>query len=204
YTAKESGNVSVQCPYSAPEYGAVSKAWCKEGALEDCSVLVTTNSKPPQYHRTFQQGKLTIQDDTKQGVVTITMGKLQAQDSGVYLCALYEHDHIFRMVEVTLNISEGDSQQAPVCLSTESLSTSLLPEDLCHRAYLLALRALPSALIWGGYTQSRAPAALLAPPSHILIFTLLCLLPASLDDTGYKLGSLSGLGVTQGVDLYPW
>ncbi|XP_074749860.1 triggering receptor expressed on myeloid cells 1 [Strix uralensis] len=106
YTAKESGNVSVQCPYSAPEYGAVSKAWCKEGALEDCNVLVTTNSKPPQYHRTFQQGKLTIQDDTRQGVVTITMGKLQAQDSGVYLCALYEHDHIFRMVEVTLNISE--------------------------------------------------------------------------------------------------
>uniref|UniRef100_A0A8C8E936 Ig-like domain-containing protein n=1 Tax=Otus sunia TaxID=257818 RepID=A0A8C8E936_9STRI len=105
----ESGNVSVQCPYSAPEYGAVSKAWCKEGALEDCSVLVSTNSKPPQYHGTFQQGKLMIQDDTKQGVVTVTMGKLQAQDAGVYLCALYEHDHIFRMVEVTLNISEGDS-----------------------------------------------------------------------------------------------
>uniref|UniRef100_A0A8D0EWB1 Ig-like domain-containing protein n=1 Tax=Strix occidentalis caurina TaxID=311401 RepID=A0A8D0EWB1_STROC len=126
YTAKESGNVSVQCPYSAPEYGAVSKAWCKEGALEDCSVLVTTNSKPPQYHRTFQQGKLTIQDDTKQGVVTITMGKLQAQDSGVYLCALYEHDHIFRMVEVMLNISEV----LEAILTAESFTHNALCLDL--------------------------------------------------------------------------
>uniref|UniRef100_A0A663MJ63 Ig-like domain-containing protein n=1 Tax=Athene cunicularia TaxID=194338 RepID=A0A663MJ63_ATHCN len=109
YTAKESGSVSVRCPYSAPEYGAASKAWCKEGAREGCSVLVTTNSKPSQYQRTFQHGKLTIQDDTEQGVVTITMGELQAQDSGVYSCALYEHNLIFRMVEVTLNISEGDS-----------------------------------------------------------------------------------------------
>ncbi|XP_026720282.1 uncharacterized protein LOC113489007 [Athene cunicularia] len=106
YTAKESGSVSVRCPYSAPEYGAASKAWCKEGAREGCSVLVTTNSKPSQYQRTFQHGKLTIQDDTEQGVVTITMGELQAQDSGVYSCALYEHNLIFRMVEVTLNISE--------------------------------------------------------------------------------------------------
>uniref|UniRef100_A0A663MKX4 Ig-like domain-containing protein n=1 Tax=Athene cunicularia TaxID=194338 RepID=A0A663MKX4_ATHCN len=109
YLLPESGSVSVRCPYSAPEYGAASKAWCKEGAREGCSVLVTTNSKPSQYQRTFQHGKLTIQDDTEQGVVTITMGELQAQDSGVYSCALYEHNLIFRMVEVTLNISEGDS-----------------------------------------------------------------------------------------------
>lgn len=56
---------------------------------------------------------------------------------------------------------------------------------------------------WGGYTQSGAPAELLAPRSHILILTLLRLLPASLDDTGYSLGSLSVLGVTVGVYLYP-
>ncbi|XP_009325734.1 PREDICTED: LOW QUALITY PROTEIN: uncharacterized protein LOC103919870 [Pygoscelis adeliae] len=37
-----------------------------------------------RYLRTPQQGRVTIQDDTQQGIVTITMEKLQAQDSGVY------------------------------------------------------------------------------------------------------------------------
>ncbi|XP_075030217.1 polymeric immunoglobulin receptor-like [Calonectris borealis] len=106
YTAKESGNVSVQCPYSAPDYGAVSKAWCKERARKACTVLVITNWKPRGYLRTPQQGRVTIQDNTQQGIVTITMEKLQARDSGVYWCALYEHAHLFRMVEVTLSISE--------------------------------------------------------------------------------------------------
>ncbi|XP_076214018.1 polymeric immunoglobulin receptor-like [Aptenodytes patagonicus] len=106
HTAKESGNVSVRCPYSAPDYGTVSKAWCKEGDRKACTILVHTNLEPSGYLRTPQQGRVTIQDDTQQGIVTITMEELQAQDSGVYWCALYEHDHLFRMVEVTLSISE--------------------------------------------------------------------------------------------------
>ncbi|XP_009982010.1 PREDICTED: triggering receptor expressed on myeloid cells 1, partial [Tauraco erythrolophus] len=108
YTAKESGDVSVQCLYRAQDYGAVSKAWCKEAAGNACTILVTTNKKPTSYHRAPQEGKVTIQDDTQQGIVTITMEKLQTQDSGVYWCALYEYAHLFRMVEVTLSISKGD------------------------------------------------------------------------------------------------
>ncbi|KAM6232480.1 polymeric immunoglobulin receptor-like [Spheniscus humboldti] len=106
HTAKESGNVSVRCPYSAPDYRTVSKAWCKERDRKACTILVNTNLEPSGYLRTPQQGRVTIQDDTQQGIVTITMEKLQAQDSGVYWCALYEHNHLFRMVEVTLSISE--------------------------------------------------------------------------------------------------
>ncbi|XP_068275625.1 CMRF35-like molecule 1 [Nyctibius grandis] len=109
YTVKESGNVSVQCRYSAQDYGAVSKAWCKEGARR-CTTLVTT-VKPSEYRRTLQQGRVTIQDDTQQGIVTITMEKLQARDSGVYWCALYEDPHLFRMVEVTLKVAEISSER---------------------------------------------------------------------------------------------
>lgn len=109
HTAKESGDVSVHCPYSAQDYGAVSKAWCKEGAGKPpCTVLVSTNRKSSGYLRTHPQGRVTIQDDTQQGIVTITMEKLQAPDSGVYWCALYEDTHLFRMVEVTLSVSEGE------------------------------------------------------------------------------------------------
>ncbi|KAM6044141.1 uncharacterized protein VSU04_013688 [Chlamydotis macqueenii] len=68
-----------------------------------------------------QQGRVTIQDDTQKGIVTVTMEQLQAEDSGVYWCALYEpsylyelshlyqQSHLFRMVEVTLNVSEGET-----------------------------------------------------------------------------------------------
>lgn len=69
-------------------------------------MLVTTNNL--EYQRTPQQGRVRIQDDTEQGIVTVTMERLQAQDAGVYWCALYEHAHLFRMLEVTLNVSEGE------------------------------------------------------------------------------------------------
>uniref|UniRef100_A0A8B9NU05 Ig-like domain-containing protein n=1 Tax=Accipiter nisus TaxID=211598 RepID=A0A8B9NU05_9AVES len=106
YTPKESDDVSVQCPYSASYYGAVSKAWCKEGARGACTMLVTTDLKLSGYRKKIQQGRFTIQDDTQQGMVTVTMEKLQVQDSGVYWCALYEHGQLLRMVEVTLTVSE--------------------------------------------------------------------------------------------------
>ncbi|XP_064328246.1 uncharacterized protein LOC135316928 isoform X1 [Phalacrocorax carbo] len=106
YTAKESGNVSVQCQYSAQHYGALNKAWCKEGAQPACTAMVNTISKPSGYLRAPQQGRVTIQDDSQRGIVTITMEDVQAPDSGVYWCALYEHLHLFRMAEVTLDISK--------------------------------------------------------------------------------------------------
>ncbi|KAM6311213.1 polymeric immunoglobulin receptor-like [Podargus strigoides] len=116
HTAYESGNVSVQCPYNASRYGDVSKAWCKEGTRKACNILVSTNLEPSGYRRRAQQGRVTIQDDTQLGTVTITMEKLQAQDSGVYWCALHEHTRPLRMVEVTLSVSQvfaGTSQPTP-------------------------------------------------------------------------------------------
>lgn len=108
YVAKASGNVSVQCQYRAADYWHVSKAWCKEGATKPCIVLVDTKMKSSGNRRARQQDRVTIQDDTQQGIVTITMEKLQVQDSGVYWCALYEQSHLTRMVEVTLNVSKGE------------------------------------------------------------------------------------------------
>ncbi|KAM9520236.1 polymeric immunoglobulin receptor-like isoform 2-T2 [Guaruba guarouba] len=154
YTAKESGDVSVQCPYSAPDYKAVSKAWCKEGARKSCTALVTTNNL--EYQRTPQQGRVRIQDDTEQGIVTVTMERLQAQDAGVYWCALYERANLFRMLEVTLNVSEvlaettlsgtaGTSQATPPANSPAPSSngnTFTLLSGVLSILFLLALISL--------------------------------------------------------------
>ncbi|XP_009873002.1 PREDICTED: CMRF35-like molecule 1 [Apaloderma vittatum] len=154
YTAKESGNVSIQCLYSASDYGTVSKAWCKEGARKSCAaVLVHTNSNSSEYPRTAQQGRVTIQDDIQQGIVTITMENLQAQDSGVYWCALYEQDQFFRMVEVTLSIPEvsagttlpgiaGTSQATPsgnTPAPSSNANTFILLSGILSTLFILAL-----------------------------------------------------------------
>ncbi|XP_051494869.1 polymeric immunoglobulin receptor-like [Apus apus] len=104
HTAKELGSVSVQCPYSAPDYGALSKAWCKVGDRETCTTLISTDSRPSRNRQKPQQGRVMIWDDTQQGIVTITMEKLQAHDSGMYWCVLNDPRRVFRMVEVTLSV----------------------------------------------------------------------------------------------------
>ncbi|XP_010280503.1 PREDICTED: CMRF35-like molecule 1 [Phaethon lepturus] len=146
YTAKESGDVSVQCRYSAPDYGVVNKAWCKEGAKKACTILVNTNRKPSGYLRTPQQGRVTIRDDTQQGIVTITMEKLQAQDAGMYWCALYEHSHLFRMVEVML-ISAGTTSSGTTGTSQATPSLNIPEPSSNVNSFILLYGVLSIVLI---------------------------------------------------------
>ncbi|XP_068851940.1 polymeric immunoglobulin receptor-like [Aphelocoma coerulescens] len=106
-TAEESGNITVRCHYKIVDYRAVNKAWCKKEEEEMCKVLVTTSSEPPGGQSTAREGSVRIQDDTQQGIVTITMEQLQVQDSGVYWCALQDSSGLSRMEEVTLSVSKA-------------------------------------------------------------------------------------------------
>ncbi|XP_064255453.1 polymeric immunoglobulin receptor-like [Passer domesticus] len=105
-TARESGNVTVQCHYKISDYKDVSKAWCKIKEGKMCNVLVTSRSESPAGNSTARGG-VSIQDDTQQGMVTITMEQLQVQDSGVYWCALQDGSALLRMEEVTLSVSKA-------------------------------------------------------------------------------------------------
>uniref|UniRef100_A0A803V6A2 Ig-like domain-containing protein n=1 Tax=Ficedula albicollis TaxID=59894 RepID=A0A803V6A2_FICAL len=105
HTAEESGTVSVQCHYKIADYASATKAWCrKEGEM--CHVLATSSSEPPAGNGTARAG-VRIQDDSQQGIVTVTMAQLRPQDSGVYWCALQERAALSRMEEVTLGVSRG-------------------------------------------------------------------------------------------------
>ncbi|XP_059344119.1 uncharacterized protein LOC132083445 [Ammospiza nelsoni] len=103
-TAKESANITVECHYKIADYSTVSKAWCKREEGKTCKVLVTTKPESPAANSTALE-RVRIQDDTQQGIVTITMEQLQVQDSGVYWCALQDGSGLLRMEEITLNIS---------------------------------------------------------------------------------------------------
>ncbi|XP_063034187.1 polymeric immunoglobulin receptor-like isoform X2 [Melospiza melodia melodia] len=105
-TAEESANITVECHYKIADYRTVSKAWCKKEEGKTCKVLVTTKPESPAANSTALE-RVRIQDDTQQGIVTITMEQLQLQDSGVYWCALQHSSGLLRMEEITLNISKA-------------------------------------------------------------------------------------------------
>uniref|UniRef100_A0A8U7P0T4 Uncharacterized protein n=1 Tax=Corvus moneduloides TaxID=1196302 RepID=A0A8U7P0T4_CORMO len=91
---REGGTLNVECPYKAQTEDWHAKYWC-----------LVTNTGWGQ--STAREGSVRIQDDTQQGIVTITMEQLQVQDSGVYWCALQESSGLSRMEEVTLSVSKG-------------------------------------------------------------------------------------------------
>ncbi|XP_025061611.1 uncharacterized protein LOC102380646 [Alligator sinensis] len=116
HKAVEGQNVSVQCLYSMQNYSRERKAWCRYTGKNKCDVLVSTYFSYGRYQNQGQVERTTIHDNTQNGTVTITVEKLQADDSGVYWCALYDPPHLYRLFEVQLAVSKG--------LTTENIPTT--------------------------------------------------------------------------------
>ncbi|XP_030919411.1 polymeric immunoglobulin receptor-like [Geospiza fortis] len=135
-TAKESDDITVKCLYKIADYSAVSKAWCKREEGKTCNVLVTTRSESPAANSTAQKG-VRIQDDTQQGIVTVTMEQLQVQDSGVYWCALQDGSRLLRMEEITLNVSKALPRRGFPGSENQSEETPL--DDSCSGNTFLIL-----------------------------------------------------------------
>uniref|UniRef100_A0A7M4F038 Ig-like domain-containing protein n=1 Tax=Crocodylus porosus TaxID=8502 RepID=A0A7M4F038_CROPO len=98
---EEGETLSVQCPYNQP-YRKMLKAWCRYVDEGYCSILVSTYSSYGHYRYRDQAKRTTIHDNAQNGTVTITMDKLQADDSGVYRCTLYASPRLYRLLEVQL------------------------------------------------------------------------------------------------------
>uniref|UniRef100_A0A8C0IQN6 Ig-like domain-containing protein n=1 Tax=Chelonoidis abingdonii TaxID=106734 RepID=A0A8C0IQN6_CHEAB len=84
----EGQRLIVECHYNYWDYSATPKTWCQLRD-EKCFPLVSTSYTSDRYQNKVTSGRATIEDDTGNAIVTITMEKLQVQDSGVYWCARY-------------------------------------------------------------------------------------------------------------------
>ncbi|TFK03784.1 transmembrane protein 17 [Platysternon megacephalum] len=116
----EGQSLVVKCRYRKLFYRRTEKAWC---LLRDekCSPLVNTSyTSSHGYQTKVTSGRATIEDDTRNGIVTITMEKLQVQDSGVYWCARYYLPYIlYPLRTVKLDIFKATStSDVPVNSST--------------------------------------------------------------------------------------
>ncbi|KAM6369964.1 polymeric immunoglobulin receptor-like [Pluvialis apricaria] len=103
---RELDGLSVQCPYSAPGYSTETKVWCRREGQSGCKVVVRTDYASPRRNSKALEERTLIQDDTQNRTVTINMWKLQAQDSGVYWCALYRGYSLTRIMEFKLSVSK--------------------------------------------------------------------------------------------------
>ncbi|XP_032058902.1 natural cytotoxicity triggering receptor 2 [Aythya fuligula] len=130
----ELDSLSVQCPYHDLGFHSERKAWCRyAGQNGTYDLMVSTDTNYTRGISKGKKGRAWIQDDTQERTITITMEKLQAQDSGMYWCALYmpQTPPIFtRIMEVrlsvakrpaatTLSVTTGTSQNYPPGNSTQ-------------------------------------------------------------------------------------
>ncbi|KAM6044124.1 uncharacterized protein VSU04_013670 [Chlamydotis macqueenii] len=105
----ELDSLSVQCPYGKLGYSTGRKAWCQREGRTGCKVLVSTDHYPSTRSNSKALGdRAFIQDDTQNRSVTITMEKLQVEDTGVYWCALDTYRAPTRIMEVRLSVSKSE------------------------------------------------------------------------------------------------
>uniref|UniRef100_A0A674J1X7 Ig-like domain-containing protein n=1 Tax=Terrapene triunguis TaxID=2587831 RepID=A0A674J1X7_9SAUR len=140
----EGQSLVVVCRYSIRYYSGTEKAWCQQRG-EKCSPIVNTSYTSYGYQTKVTSGRAMIEDDTRNGIITITMEKLQVQDSGVYWCALYYPPNtLFPLKTIKLDVFKGEliSFQEnfhihPSCNSAEASEWSYTREEfgplcICH------------------------------------------------------------------------
>ncbi|NWX41824.1 TRML2 protein, partial [Steatornis caripensis] len=118
----ELDSLSVQCKYSTFVHRQDIKAWCQRDQTA-CKSLVRTGYPSTRLNSKALEDRALIQDDTEKRIVTITMQKLQAQDAGVYWCALYTQSHLIRMMEVRLSVSKISTGTTLLDVTSTSQST---------------------------------------------------------------------------------
>ncbi|NXT18041.1 TREM1 protein, partial [Syrrhaptes paradoxus] len=128
----ELDSLSVQCPYSPG-----TNAWCRRGDTL-CNIVARTDITLTSHNSKALEDRTSIWCDTQQRTVTVTVQKLQAQDAGVYWCALYSSYRPTRIMEVRLSVSKSEYPPA----AASSVKTFILLLGVLSVLFILALISL--------------------------------------------------------------
>ncbi|XP_065259488.1 trem-like transcript 2 protein, partial [Emys orbicularis] len=125
----EGQSLVVECRYSTRYYSGMEKAWCQQRG-EKCSPIVNTSYTSYEYQPKVTSGRAMIEDDTRNGIITITMEKLQVQDSGVYWCALYYPPNtLFPLKTIKLDVFKATSTSDVGVTSSTGHTHLITPAD---------------------------------------------------------------------------
>uniref|UniRef100_A0A8C3RQJ8 Ig-like domain-containing protein n=1 Tax=Chelydra serpentina TaxID=8475 RepID=A0A8C3RQJ8_CHESE len=81
----EGETISIKCAYSPKENKWREKTWCKHFNKTECQRVVSTHHFWLQFLKKWN-GNTSIADNIREGVLTVTMKRLQKQDAGLYQC----------------------------------------------------------------------------------------------------------------------
>jgi len=101
-TGYSGGGVTISCKYDKG-YTEKKKYFCK-GEWSDCKDQIKTDIKD----KWFYNGRLSLYDDTRSAVFTVTIRDLTEEDSGKYYCGVDIYATIDSSTEVKLKVSTGE------------------------------------------------------------------------------------------------
>ncbi|XP_028608591.1 CMRF35-like molecule 1 isoform X2 [Grammomys surdaster] len=110
----EQGSLTVQCRYNTG-WNNYNKYWCQGDYWQTCEILVETDAS----ERLKKKNRVSIRDDQKHRIFTVTMEDLRMSDAGIYWCGITKvgRDPMFK-VHVNIN---------PVTTTVKETSTFPMP-----------------------------------------------------------------------------
>lgn len=131
------GSLTVQCRYE-PGWETYKKWWCRGANWENCRILVKTNGSGEK----AKGNQVSIQDNQKMNMFTVTMEELRWNDADTYWCGI-EKSGTDLGVKVKVTIDPGKSMCKCGCVSLEpalswalrflSSDFSVTQSELSHR-----------------------------------------------------------------------
>ncbi|NXM58220.1 TREM2 protein, partial [Illadopsis cleaveri] len=104
--AMEGDTISVNCSYDPRQWWR-EKSWCRQLEQGRCQPVV---SAPPAWlpFPRGRRGTTSIRDNTRAGLLTVTMGRLRREDAGLYQCRTDFLWDTKSLRKVRVEVLEGD------------------------------------------------------------------------------------------------
>nr|AAM19096.1 polymeric immunoglobulin receptor 3 precursor [Mus musculus] len=115
-SGQEQGSVTVQCRYTSG-WKDYKKYWCQGVPQRSCKTLVETDAS----EQLVKKNRVSIRDNQRDFIFTVTMEDLRMSDAGIYWCGITKGG-LDPMFKVTVNI--GPAIQVPITVPTMPPITS--------------------------------------------------------------------------------
>nr|XP_034363994.1 CMRF35-like molecule 3 [Arvicanthis niloticus] len=113
-SGQEKGSLTVKCRY-ASGWNDYNKYWCQGDYWKTCEILVETDGS----ERLEKKNRVSIRDDQRGCIFTVTMKDLRMSDAGIYWCGITKagNDHMFQVsVKIVPKISTTILRTVPTFL----------------------------------------------------------------------------------------